>query len=143
MPRLVRLLLLPLALVAHGESLASPPPAKPDTADTGWAQKAVWYQIFPERFRNGDPKNDPTAEYARVPNHVRSKWRIVGLRTSSLHNLYGRLVVLMEHNALGTAQKHVPQGKRRHAFDPKGHVSSHNFGFWCAVRHGTLLPRHP
>lgn len=25
-----------------------------------WAKDAVWYQIFPERFRNGDPTNDPT-----------------------------------------------------------------------------------
>ncbi|MEQ8820367.1 MAG: glycoside hydrolase family 13 protein [Sumerlaeia bacterium] len=24
-----------------------------------WAKDAVWYQIFPERFRNGDPSNDP------------------------------------------------------------------------------------
>ncbi len=24
-----------------------------------WAKQAVWYQIFPERFRNGDPANDP------------------------------------------------------------------------------------
>ena len=24
-----------------------------------WAKHAVWYQIFPERFRNGDPGNDP------------------------------------------------------------------------------------
>jgi len=24
-----------------------------------WSKKAVWYQIFPERFRNGDPNNDP------------------------------------------------------------------------------------
>jgi glycosidase len=27
-----------------------------------WAKDAVWYQIFPERFRNGDPSNDPTKE---------------------------------------------------------------------------------
>jgi cyclomaltodextrinase / maltogenic alpha-amylase / neopullulanase len=27
--------------------------------DPEWARKAVWYQIFPERFRNGDSKNDP------------------------------------------------------------------------------------
>lgn len=27
-----------------------------------WARRAVWYQIFPERFANGDPSNDPTAE---------------------------------------------------------------------------------
>ncbi len=25
-----------------------------------WAKGAVWYQIFPERFRNGDTSNDPT-----------------------------------------------------------------------------------
>jgi glycosidase len=25
----------------------------------GWAADAIWYQIFPERFRNGDPSNDP------------------------------------------------------------------------------------
>jgi len=25
-----------------------------------WARGIVWYQIFPERFRNGDPSNDPT-----------------------------------------------------------------------------------
>jgi len=24
-----------------------------------WAKHATWYQIFPERFRNGDPRNDP------------------------------------------------------------------------------------
>ncbi|MEO0651978.1 MAG: alpha-amylase family glycosyl hydrolase, partial [Planctomycetota bacterium] len=24
-----------------------------------WAKRAVWYQVFPERFRNGDPANDP------------------------------------------------------------------------------------
>jgi len=27
-----------------------------------WAKEAVWYQIFPERFRNGDPANDPKLE---------------------------------------------------------------------------------
>jgi glycosidase len=26
-----------------------------------WAKDAIWYQIFPERFRNGDSNNDPTA----------------------------------------------------------------------------------
>ncbi len=27
-----------------------------------WAKKAVWYQIFPERFCNGDKTNDPTLD---------------------------------------------------------------------------------
>ncbi len=43
-----------------------------------WAQKAVWYQIFPERFCNGDPNNDPTVEDIRgaYPHDVTSPWQI-------------------------------------------------------------------
>ncbi|MBN2000567.1 alpha-amylase, partial [candidate division KSB1 bacterium] len=26
----------------------------------GWAKSVIWYQIFPERFRDGDPGNNPT-----------------------------------------------------------------------------------
>lgn len=33
-----------------------------------WAKDAVWYQIFPERFRNGDKKNDPAV------NDIRGSW---------------------------------------------------------------------
>lgn len=29
---------------------------------TGWAEGIVWYQIFPERFANGDSTNDPTVD---------------------------------------------------------------------------------
>lgn len=40
-----------------------PRPFEPDTRMSfetpDWAKRAVWYQIFPERFRNGDPSNDP------------------------------------------------------------------------------------
>lgn len=34
-----------------------------------WAKDAVWYQIFPERFANGDPTNDPpgTEPWGGVP----------------------------------------------------------------------------
>ena len=32
-----------------------------------WTRHAVWYQIFPERFRNGDKSNDP-------PHHVPWRW---------------------------------------------------------------------
>jgi glycosidase len=42
-----------------------------------WPNRAVWYQIFPERFRNGDPKNDPTAEYSRVPEKIQALWGII------------------------------------------------------------------
>jgi len=33
----------------------------PNLDAPAWAADAVWYQIFVERFRNGDPSNDPTA----------------------------------------------------------------------------------
>ena len=52
-------------------------PPRQSAAEDGWAQKAVWYQIFPERFRNGDPKNDPTAEYARIHEKVRPRWGMI------------------------------------------------------------------
>lgn len=32
-----------------------------------WAKGIVWYQIFPERFRDGDPSNQPNRERARGP----------------------------------------------------------------------------
>lgn len=43
-----------------------------------WAKKAVWYQIFPERFRNGDPSNDPTvADIAGAdPAEPPKAWKI-------------------------------------------------------------------
>ena len=43
-----------------------------------WAKRAVWYQIFPERFRNGDPANDPAFESIRgaYPHDLTSPWQI-------------------------------------------------------------------
>jgi glycosidase len=66
-----------------GPSSVAPTPTPGSTSSSlpanhpkDWPKHAIWYQIFPERFRNGDPKNDPTAEYSRVPDQVRAKWRI-------------------------------------------------------------------
>lgn len=53
----MRLLLVALALLALPAAAQDAPATPPD-----WAREAVWYQIFPERFRNGDPTNDPTPE---------------------------------------------------------------------------------
>ncbi|MBK1878713.1 alpha-amylase family glycosyl hydrolase [Pelagicoccus mobilis] len=43
-----------------------------------WAKEVVWYQIFAERFRNGDPTNDPTAEDIEVgyPGFVPEGWAV-------------------------------------------------------------------
>lgn len=42
-----------------------------------WAKEAVWYQIFPERFRNGDPSNDPRPQDMLVsyPGFVPEGWQ--------------------------------------------------------------------
>ena len=42
-----------------------------------WAQDAVYYYIFPERFRNGNPTNDPKVGERKYQNHgieVHGRW---------------------------------------------------------------------
>lgn len=41
-----------------------------------WARDVIWYQIFPERFRNGDPKNDPIRSSLEFPIEPTEKWKI-------------------------------------------------------------------
>ncbi len=42
-----------------------------------WVKDQVWYQIFPDRFRNGDPANDPVLEDIRGswPHFLDEPWR--------------------------------------------------------------------
>ena len=43
-----------------------------------WSRNAIWYQIFVERFRNGDTLNDPTVEDMKggYPGSYPSDWKI-------------------------------------------------------------------
>lgn len=43
-----------------------------------WAKSAIWYQIFPERFRNGDISNDPKVENIKGawPQDAESPWEV-------------------------------------------------------------------
>jgi glycosidase len=41
-----------------------------------WAKQVVWYQIFPERFSNGDPSNDPTADRVEGDINLPDDWEI-------------------------------------------------------------------
>ena len=50
--------------------------AAPLAAVPEWTVDAVFYQIFPERFRNGDPSNDPTRESLEFPDNVSEAWAI-------------------------------------------------------------------
>lgn len=44
-----------------------------------WAQGAVWYQIFPDRFRNGDTTNDPTLADIKGcwPHNDTAAWEVM------------------------------------------------------------------
>jgi glycosidase len=41
-----------------------------------WAADAIFYQLFPERFRNGDPSNDPTRESLEDADTVPENWEV-------------------------------------------------------------------
>ncbi|HUN64615.1 MAG TPA: glycoside hydrolase family 13 protein [Bacteroidota bacterium] len=52
-------------------------PSADVSAVPGWARSAIWYQIFPERFRNGDTLNDPVLADLRGswPHAEPAGWR--------------------------------------------------------------------
>ena len=64
----MRTSLLCLGLLLNGVCLLqADAPATSSKQVPTWAADAVWYQIFPDRFRNGDPKNDPTRASLETP----------------------------------------------------------------------------
>ena len=48
--------------------------SKPDPK--AWQTAAVWYQIFPERFRNGDPSNDPVRDSLGGKRWTPASWQL-------------------------------------------------------------------
>lgn len=58
-------------------SVPATAPQQNTTTVPTWAADAVFYQIFPERFRNGDPSNDPTRESLEWPvETVPESWAV-------------------------------------------------------------------
>jgi glycosidase len=53
-----------------------PPSTAMAEAPDHWAVDAVWYQIFTERFRNGDPANDPTRDSLETPIQPSKNWQL-------------------------------------------------------------------
>jgi len=72
MIRIQKFLLLILLLVSNSCSTEEKISRVPD-----WAKDAVWYQIFPERFNNGDESNDPSSDDIRGawPHEVPEGWQ--------------------------------------------------------------------
>ncbi len=59
--------------IKKNEKMASEINFTPD-----WARRVVWYQIFPERFRNGDTSNDPDPQSIKGswPHDSTSAWQV-------------------------------------------------------------------
>ncbi len=49
------------SVFAQTNSISEPP---------AWAKSVIWYELFVERFNNGDPFNDPTSEDINVPGQA-------------------------------------------------------------------------
>lgn len=51
---------------------------KTEVSVPDWAKRVVWYQIFPERFNNGDSTNDPTLFSIKGawPHDTTSTWQV-------------------------------------------------------------------
>ena len=61
-------LCLTLLLATSAAAQDAAPHAAPDPPD--WTAEAVVYQLFPERFANGDPTNDPTWASLDFPERI-------------------------------------------------------------------------
>ncbi len=75
---MIRLLAACLLLAACASPAPRPQAATPFDQAPAWAADVVWYQIFAERFRNGDPGNDPTAADidGAYPHFVPDGWQV-------------------------------------------------------------------
>jgi glycosidase len=69
----IMILLAALLVATAGDQLIAQIDKAPD-----WVSSAVFYQIFPERFRNGDPSNDPAAaDIIESDAQPPANWRIM------------------------------------------------------------------
>ena len=75
MKRLIGCLFFGFSLLLFGKFLGHSAPF--DQAPS-WARDAIWYQIFVERFRNGDLSNDPSPAYMQgaYPGYVPANWQV-------------------------------------------------------------------
>ncbi len=77
-----------LAFIFAPQFLSSQPVPTAFNKPPEWSKHAIWYQIFVERFYNGDKKNDPTLENVQIPGETNypADWKI----TPWTQNWFGR-----------------------------------------------------
>jgi cyclomaltodextrinase len=81
MKNLFLLTILITSLIVGGRAGKSPDKFSADkslASVPAWAKEAIWYQIFVERFRNGDLNNDPTPAdmSGGFPEKLPANWKI-------------------------------------------------------------------
>jgi glycosidase len=70
----MKCLLIPAAILVVSAPGVQAFASKPDPK--AWQDQAVWYQIFPERFRNGDPSNDPVRDSIGGKEWLPASWQV-------------------------------------------------------------------
>ena len=65
-------------LITLSLNLLSQVESQPTEIPPEWAREAIWYQIYPERFWNGDKTNDPDREDILTgwPYRASENWQI-------------------------------------------------------------------
>jgi glycosidase len=123
-----------------------------------WSKNVIWYQIFVERFNNGDPSNDPTIQSITTPSasfpvpetwtvtpwssdwYTQEDWAVKtgrGLRETMQHRRYGgdlqgifdKLDYLVELGITAIYLNPVNDAPSLHKFDARNyHHIDINFG---------------
>ena len=72
-----RILIIGFVIVCAQAPVSAQPKA-PRPGPPSWAQDAVWYSVVVDRFRNGDPRNDPRAQDLRgaYPGDPGREWQL-------------------------------------------------------------------
>ncbi|TWU27773.1 Neopullulanase 2 [Bythopirellula polymerisocia] len=67
-----------VVVVSSSRKNKTPPKVQPDVSRfvPDWVAEAVFYQIFPDRFRNGDFENDPTRESLEDVTSIPEAWQV-------------------------------------------------------------------
>ncbi len=79
-----------------------------------WAEKAIWYQIFPERFSNGDKSNDPK------PIDTKGAWPYKLPKNWEISNWFGDWYELQEWEKSPNANFYEIAATRRYGGDLQG-----------------------
>ena len=99
----------------------------------GWVKETVWYQIFPERFANGDTQNDPEGTKAWNALDVPDRQDFYG---GDLQGVLDHLDHLTELGVNGIYFTPIFQAYSNHKYDTEDYLAiDKNFGDKALFKH--------